>query len=156
MYRTFYITYSTFLWVNAIFTHAIMEQLRPQAQLLVSNIVIDSLWRSLYPHVAGPFLWDRGPTDPALQACPVGEPAEREESQTSSTESDFVPAASHLHGAPGGREKSSAIAATGTTSCEGEEGGWKAHRCGPASAASGWQGSQRRLCCSLATAAACK
>lgn len=156
MYRTFYITYSTFLWVNAIFTHAIREQLRSPAQSLVSNIVIDSLWRSLYPHVAGPFLWDHGPTDPALQACPVGEPAEREESQRSSTESGCVPAAAHLRGVPGGREKSSASAAARTMSCGGEEGGWKARRCGPASAASEWLGSQRRLCCSLATAAACK
>lgn len=152
MYHTFYITYSTFLWVNAIFTHAIRDwmwdslslQLHHPAQSLVSNIVIDSFCRSLYPRGLDPFLWNRDPNDPTLRTCHVGGRAEREGSRRSSMESGCVPAVARSRGAPGVRGRSLASAAGRMTCCEGEEGGWRASRCGPASAESDWPGSLRR------------
>lgn len=145
MYYTFYITYSTFPGVNTIFTHAIrprtrrQPQLHPSAQSLVWNVVIDSFCWSLYPRF-DPFLWSR---DPTLQTCRAGEHAEREGSPRSSMESGFVPAVSRPRGAPGARGRSLASAAGRMTSCGGGEGGWRASRCGPASAESGWPGSLR-------------
>lgn len=97
------------------------EAVSLQFSQLEVNTVIGSL--CLYPRQVAPVLWSCDPTERVLLPGPAGQLASGVGSPRGWTGNGCVPAASRLHGAPAGTERSLASAGVRRRSFEGDVGG---------------------------------